>query len=1443
MTAGGMVSQGITVKFSADLSSLTNAVSSATSILQGFSGNIGGVTTNITNLGNATAVVSGKISAAGNSTSSFSASLGVITGSLQQLASNLGGVISGRFAGFVSGVQGIGSKISEVVSGPFNRFVSGVQGIGSRISDTVSGPFNRFVSGIQSIGSRISDTVSGPMNAFAGGIQRLSSTVSEAASGAFSRFTSSIQSFSSDISKAASGPLNDFIRGVKSLSSNVSEAVSGPLSSFISKIQSGGAHISNFASNVGGPAVSGVSRFASSIGHAAGGLLDFASKVGSAITGFQSMVSMAMSTASALLGPVMSAEQLGIAFTTLTGSAEAATATIKELNHFADVTPFEPQNVQEYAAQLMGMKISGDQTIPIMTALGDALFAIGHGTAAEMSSVVDVIGKINIAGKMTYGDLSQLATHGIDAAGAIGAAMGKTTEEVRELASAGLLPAKDAIDALTKGIEMNPLYQGGMAKQASSLSGIISTLSGYIKNALNSFLGLDGGMIRTGSLLDMTRNSLANLAGWMQTPAVQQFATDMGEKVGGALQLVGQFVENNVVPWFREFMQVLQQPAFKSFASGLSELLGSLGDVGGAILNLWEATAPVVNIFKLFNQDTLAEHESLDILAKTFRAFGSVLHEHIVPAISAFGKGIKDLTSFLRDDSIQAQIFKDLFIGISVAFAAISFALIVIGFTSWAIAAGAAAITTIAATLPIIAIGAAIALVVAGIILVVQHWGDIMGWITGKTNETRIGVEQSHVKMRIAQDENTAKGAQAAINNMEKEKIGIRQKLMESHDETEKAELTHQYNMLVSQEQAQVAKLKKAEDDKKAQLAKQKELHAEMEEAQKPWIVRMGDGIKYGFEAAWHWISDRAIDAWNWIKGVFAPVGGWFNDRWNEIKKWWGEAGQWFQGKFTEAKNAIINAFGPVGQVFQDKWNEISTAVNGAWKGIVSFSKEAWKGIVAGVKAGALAVLSALIYPFIAIGQLFIWLYNHNYYIKALVDHIVDFFKGCLDWIKMAWTASINWLVGAWTAVAKFATDLWKQVSGAITGAVKVAWDWLVSVWTTVSTWLVGVWTAVAKFATDLWKQVSGAITGAVKVAWDWLVSVWTTVSTWLVGVWTAVAKFATDLWNKIATAVHDGWVKAVGFVTDVWNQIAALFTNAWNTYIVKPLTALWTSISNVFSSAWNSYVSSPLSGLWNSISTWFVNLGNHALQSGKNFIQMIVNGINSGVGSIWNAVVNIANTIWKALGFHSPAKEGPGSDADNWMPNMVAMLSDGMNSNVGKIKSASDNLAASIKNSLGTLAADARGWSIDMINQFVQGILKGVGAVGNAASKIASAISANLHFSKPDIGPLADADKWMPDFGNLLAAGLKANVSKIQSAAALLAKPISVALSPSALNSQLNYASLAGGKAMQAASSAQPIIVQVQPGAIYLDGHEVTNRLAPHMANMIRLKGDMRSR
>ncbi len=286
----------------------------------------------------------------------------------------------------------------------------------------------------------------------------------------------------------------------------------------------------------------------------------------------------------------------------------------------------------------------------------------------------------------------------------------------------------------------------------------------------------------------------------------------------------------------------------------------------------------------------------------------------------------------------------------------------------------------------------------------------------------------------------------------------------------------------------------------------------------------------------------------------------------------WGAIVKWLQG-----------AWGAVSSWFMGMLHALGAFFVGVWNGIVAVVKMAWNFIVAVVKVGAHLLFMAIFGPIIAVAQLFIWLYNHNTYFKAMIDAIVN----------------------------------------------------------------------------------------AVKAGLAWLVAQWQGFTGWLGALWQGIIGLATTAWNNVVNAVRAAWSLVVGVVTSVWQSISNAFSSAWNTYIAGPLRTLWNNVSSVFSSAWNTYIAGPLNGIWNSISKWFTDLGTGAANSGKNFINMLVQGILSGAGAIWNAVSSIAQNIWKALGFHSPAKEGPGKDADKWMPNLINMLSKDLIAGVPKIQAA----------------------------------------------------------------------------------------------------------------------------------------------------------------------------
>ena len=83
----------------------------------------------------------------------------------------------------------------------------------------------------------------------------------------------------------------------------------------------------------------------------------------------------------------------------------------------------------------------------------------------------------------------------------------------------------------------------------------------------------------------------------------------------------------------------------------------------------------------------------------------------------------------------------------------------------------------------------------------------------------------------------------------------------------------------------------------------------------------------------------------------------------------------------------------------------------------------------------------------------------------------------------------------------------------------------------------------------------------------------------------------------------------------------------------------------------------------------------------------------------------------------------------------------------------------------LRSLTGQAHGWGSDMMQGLIRGLNSEVDALRSAVNTVAGVIRANLHFSRPDEGPLRDYETWMPDFMEGMAKGINSNLYQIEGA------------------------------------------------------------------------------
>ena len=135
----------------------------------------------------------------------------------------------------------------------------------------------------------------------------------------------------------------------------------------------------------------------------------------------------------------------------------------------------------------------------------------------------------------------------------------------------------------------------------------------------------------------------------------------------------------------------------------------------------------------------------------------------------------------------------------------------------------------------------------------------------------------------------------------------------------------------------------------------------------------------------------------------------------------------------------------------------------------------------------------------------------------------------------------------------------------------------------------------------------------------------------------------------------------ALTIITSIWDTAVGIFTGIFEKIrnaVVEKVTGIKDAIVNGFQAAID----------------WITSLPEQALQWGKDIIQGIIDGITGAVGGIVDAVSGVAGKIKSFLGFSKP-DEGPLSDFDTYMPDMIDLMTKGITAGREKVKSALETL------------------------------------------------------------------------------------------------------------------------------------------------------------------------
>lgn len=192
-------------------------------------------------------------------------------------------------------------------------------------------------------------------------------------------------------------------------------------------------------------------------------------------------------------------QKLDVAFTTMLGSQEKATALMNQLVRTAATTPFGLQDVAGGAKQLLAYGMEAEKINDTLIRLGD----IAAGLSIPLGDMTYLFGTTMVQGRMYTQDLNQFVGRGIPLIKEFAEQFGVAESEVKNLVTEGKIGFPELQKAIMSMTSEGGQFAGLMEAQSKTIAGQIANLEDAIESMFNS-IGTDTQDIISGTLTAIT---------------------------------------------------------------------------------------------------------------------------------------------------------------------------------------------------------------------------------------------------------------------------------------------------------------------------------------------------------------------------------------------------------------------------------------------------------------------------------------------------------------------------------------------------------------------------------------------------------------------------------------------------------------------------------------------------------------------------------------------------------------------------------------------------------------------------------------------------------------------------------------------------------------------------------------------------------------------------
>lgn len=315
--------------------------------------------------------------------------------------------------------------------------------------------------------------------------------------------------------------------------------------------------------------------------------------------------------------------------------------------------------------------------------------------------------------------------------------------------------------------------------------------------------------------------------------------------------------------------------------------------------------------------------------------------------------------------------------------------------------------------------------------------------------------------------------------------------------------------------------------------------------------------------------------------------------------------------------------------------------------------------------------------------------------IKATAMAVWEALSG---FFQTAWETIVNIAATIWNGLKDFFSGLWAGIqeifSTVLQTIVTIVTTYftiyrtiITTVLSAIRTVITTIWNAIKTYFTAVFKGILAVVRAYFTAYKTVITTVLKAIRTVVTTIWKAISGFFSKVLGTIGTNVQKSFAAIQKAISDrlsavskvvkaVWSAIRTIFGNSLKAVynaVVKVFLAIFNGIKRVMKA-----VMTVVKNAFTAVRNFIVGLAKSAYTWGRDLIMGIVKGIRSAIGSVKNAVTDVANSIKSILHFSVP-DEGPLTDYENWMPDFLRGLAQGIEDNRPLVREAMGKVADDI--------------------------------------------------------------------------------------------------------------------------------------------------------------------